>query len=80
MLHDWQFGKDVRLVHSNHPGIYLGPASHSANVIEHGGVPVQAGRLDRVDEADAAEVHVLVTRLHQHIIVVDGFGIDVRVI
>ena len=64
MLHDWELGQHFRVVHFEHAFVDFAPAGEDAgDVVEHGGMLPEGSLFDIVDEADGAEVHVLVSLL-----------------
>lgn len=61
VLHDWELGQDLGVVHFDHALVDFAPAGADAgDVVEHGGVLPKRSLFDVVDEADGVEVHVLV--------------------
>ena len=61
MLHDGEFGQYFCVVHFDHAFVNFAPARADAgDVVEHGGMLPKRPLFDIVDEADGAEVHVLV--------------------
>lgn len=80
VLCDGQLLEYLGTVHLDHAFVDLGPGFCTGNVVEHGRVPAQRGRLDRVDKLDAGEVHELWRELVDNLCVVDGFGSQMLVI
>ena len=79
MLYDWQFAENFGSVHLDHALVDLVPCLHGRDVVEHGRVPSEGGCLDRVDELNAGEVHIVLRKLFRRVGIVDGLGPDVLV-
>lgn len=61
MLHDGELGQHFCVVHFDHAFVDFAPTRADAgNVVEHRGMLPKRALFDIVDEADGAEVHVLV--------------------
>ena len=61
MLYDGELGQYFCVVHFDHAFVDFAPARADAgDVVEHGGMFPKRPLFDIVDEADGAEVHVLV--------------------
>jgi hypothetical protein len=80
MLHDGQLAQDLCDVHLFHARIDLVPRLDGRNVVEHGRMPAERGRLDRVYELDAGKVHVGGGKGFEDLGVVDGFWPEVFVV
>jgi len=79
VLNDRKFAKHLSLVHLEHPGVDFIPCFDTRNVVQHGGMPPERRRLDRVDELYAGEVHVVLRVFVDDVRVMDRFRPNVLV-
>ena len=62
MLYDWELGQHFGVVHFQHTFVDFAPAgADTGDVVEHGGMLPEGSLFHVVNEANGAEVHVLVS-------------------